>query len=77
MKKKNDLARMEELIRHDRLNVKEEFSELLLKDLDVLLRDYFDYKGYPSLEITRTGDRFTVNVSVVASHIRSFSSLPE
>lgn len=77
MKKKNDLVRMEEIIRRDRLNVKEEFSELLLKDLDVLLRDYFDYKGYPSLEIVRTGDRFTVTVSVVASHIRSFSALPE
>lgn len=77
MKKRTELQRMEELIRHDRLNTKEEFFELLLKDLDGLLRDYFDYKGYPSVEIVRTGDRFTVNISVCVNSLRSFSALPE
>ncbi len=77
MKKQTELQRMEELIRHDRLNVKEEFSELLIKDLNSLLRDYFDYKGDPSLDITRTGDRFTVTISLCVNSLRSFSSLPE
>lgn len=77
MKKKNELQRTEELIRRDRLNVKEEFSDLLLKDLDELLRDYFDYKGFPSLEIARAGDRFTVNITLVVNNLHSFSALPE
>ena len=77
MKKQSDLSRMEELIRHDRLNTKEEFSELLLKDLDALLRDYFDYKGEPLFSITRAGDSFAVNISFCANCLRSFSALPE
>lgn len=77
MKKQTQLQRMEELIRHDRLSVKNEFSELLIKDLNFLLREYFDYKGSPRLEILRTGNNFSVSITFSASSLRSFSSLPE
>ncbi len=77
MKKKNcELARIERLIKKDRLSVKDDFSQLLKTDLHRVLQDYFDYKGLPLLYIERTGDGYTVKVLVAASGVKPFSVVP-
>lgn len=76
-KNKNELARIEELIKADRLSFKDDFSELLCSDIDRVLRDYFDYKGLPLINIDKNGSAFLVRISLNANLIRSFSSLPK
>lgn len=75
-KNKHEIARIENLIKTDRLSMKDDFSELLCGDLDRVMRDYFDYKGLPIVNIDRSGDAFLVRISVSASAIHAFSSIP-
>ena len=75
-KNKHEIARIENLIKTDRLSMKDDFSELLCGDLDRVMRDYFDYKGLPIVNIDRSGNAFLVRISVSASAIHAFSSIP-
>ena len=53
--KKSSMIRMENLINGDRLKHSGEFSELLTGDVNRVLKDYFDYKGYPLVEVMKNG----------------------
>ena len=78
MKRKNDgLMRVENLINNDRLKNGRGFVELLTADCDRVLKDYFEYKGYPKVEISGRGNAFSVSVTVLAEGVRAFSVLPE
>jgi len=77
MKRKNQLQRVESIIKNDRLSTREDFKNLFILDLDKLLKDYFDYKNLPNFEIVKMGDRLMVNISVCASAIKPFLSLKE
>ena len=74
-KGKKELLKVQHLIEHDRLKIKDNFSELLICDIDKLLKDYFEFKGIPELSIKKCGDRLKVEVSIFASRLRSFECL--
>lgn len=76
MKRRGELARIEQMIKNDRLTVKGDFSDLLISDVDRVLRDYFDYRGFPELKIEKTGDVYTVVFKIAATSVRPFSSVP-
>ncbi len=76
-KKKNNIARIEEIINSDRLAVTDEFYKLLSQDLEKLLRDYFDFNGSPRVEITKNGSVYAVDISLVVSKLFRFNKLPE
>lgn len=73
---KNSLLRMENLINNDRMKRADGFLDLLTGDIDKVLKDYFDYKGYPQVEVVKYGNTFTVKMVLAADGIRSFSSMP-
>ena len=75
--KKNNVIRVENLINGDRLKHSEEFSDLLTIDVNRLLRDYFDYRGAPAVEIMKNGGFFEVKIKLIAERLRAFSSLPQ
>ena len=75
-KKTNELLRMETLINSDRMKNSDDFNELLTADVDRVLRDYFDYKGYPELTVIKNGGAYAVKITLAANGIRAFSSLP-
>ena len=75
--KKNSVIRVENLINSDRLKHSEEFSELLTGDVNKVLRDYFDYRGVPNVEVMKNGGFFEVKITLIAERIRAFSSLPQ
>lgn len=75
--KRNSMIRMENLINGDRLKNSGGFIGLLTGDVDRVLKDYFDYKGYPKVEVVKNGGNFTVSIMLTAERIRSFSTLPE
>ncbi|MBR0189517.1 MAG: hypothetical protein IJQ23_03935 [Clostridia bacterium] len=75
--KKSSVIRMENLINGDRLKHSGEFSELLTGDVNRVLKDYFDYRGYPAVEVIKNGGFFEVKITLVAERLRAFSSLPQ
>ena len=48
-REKNELIRLQSLIENDRLKLCGSFEDLLLSDLDKLLKEYFDYKNLPEV----------------------------
>ena len=68
--------RVETLINNDRMKHSENFVDLLTCDVDNLLKDYFDYKGYPSVTVSKNGNIFSVQVLLNAEGVRAFSALP-
>lgn len=77
MKTKNSLLRVETLINNDRMKNSDGFLDLLTEDLNRVLKDYFDYNGYPVVDVVKNGGVFSVNVSLTARGIRTFSRLPQ
>lgn len=75
--KKNGLVRMETLINNDRIKNSDGFMELLTLDISKVLKDYFDYKSSPQVNIVKNGSVFSVSVSVVAEGIKSFLTIPK
>lgn len=76
MKNKNQLRRMEDMIRNDRFSGKDDFLELLKKDLSRVLTEYFDFKEIPEPILTKVGDKIEVSLSFTAVSIKPFSTLP-
>ena len=75
--KKNGLVRMETLINNDRIKNSDGFMELLTLDISKVLKDYFDYKGSPQVDVVKNGSVFSVSVSVAAEGIKSFLTIPK
>lgn len=67
---------MEDMIRNDRFSGKDEFIELLQKDLTHVLSDYFDFKDMPEPIINKVGDRIEVSITFTAFSIKPFFNLP-
>ena len=74
--KKNSLMRMETLINNDRMKNSDSFLELLTEDVDKVLKEYFDYKNCPIVDVVKSGKGFSVNISLNAQSIRTFFRLP-
>ncbi len=74
-KSKNQLIRLQTLIENDRISTGENFSEMLINDVDKLLRDYFDFSLSPNLTMEKSGKGYLVNISINASRIKNFASI--
>ena len=68
---KNDIIRLQSIIENDRVNSSANFTNLLLSDLNNLLREFFDFKEAPDLNIERSGGSF-VQINFTASRIKNF-----
>ena len=77
MKTKNSLLRVETLINNDRMKNSDGFLDLFSEDLNRVFKDYFDYNGYPVVDVVKNGGVFSVSVSLTARGIRTFSLLPK
>ena len=67
---------MENLINNDRLKNSVDFTELLSVDINRVLKEYFDYKESPSVEVEKNGNAYSVKISLRADSVRAFSSVP-
>lgn len=80
MKKKNfstEIVRLENMISSDRLNVNSNFVELLQKDSQSILKDYFDLKTEPIINIVKQDGLFYVNIECHAVRIKPFGNIPK
>ena len=77
MKKKNaELMRVQNLIESDRLNLGDGFEKLFLNDLLKLLRDYYDVRNTPAINIDKNIKVYSVNISFDATAIKNVNFLP-
>ena len=74
-KNKNQLLRLQTLIENDRIMAGDNFSEMLINDISKLLKDYFDFRLSPILNMEKTRDGYLVNISINASRIKNFASV--
>lgn len=72
-----ELMRLKTVIESDRLSVGSNFDELIVSDLEDLLRDYFELKGRPTLFIAKQGSGYVVNVQAQAIRVKPFGVLPK
>ncbi len=76
-KNKNELVRVKNILGNDRFNVGESFYELLLGDVDKLLKEYFDYKSLPKVYIEKKNGNLHVNIYVEALCAKYFGTIPQ
>ncbi|MBR5192640.1 MAG: hypothetical protein IKW33_04440 [Clostridia bacterium] len=76
MKRKNEINRVKELIDNDRFNTKDDFKELVEKDLYKLLLEYFEIIDFPTLVIEKNNNFLQVNINFKCNRIRTFGTLP-
>ena len=74
-KNKNQLLRLQTLIENDRITTGENFSEMLVCDVDKLLRDYFDFSLSPTISMEKSNNGYLVNISINALRIKSFANI--
>lgn len=74
-KNKNQLIRLQNMIENDRLTMGDNFIDLVVNDLDKLLRDYFDFRLPPELTIEKQGGSYFVSISINANRIKNFATI--
>ena len=72
---KNEIIRLQSIIENDRITSVDSFNNLLVSDLNNLLREYFDFKNMPTLKIERNGVDFKVEINLTASQIKNFINI--
>ena len=71
----NDVLRVENVIQTDRANCKEDFCELVIADVAKILRDYFDFKEQPLLEIQKESGLFKIKITLSAVNLYKFNTV--
>ena len=74
-KNNNDIVRLQTLIENDRISKSDNFINLVLSDLTLLLRQYFDFKENVELNIEKNGAEFLVQVNLTATRIKNFINI--
>ena len=74
-KDKNQLLRLQTLIENDRIMAGDNFGEMVISDINKLLRDYFDFSLPPALSMEKTRDGYFVNISIHATRLKSFANI--
>ena len=72
-----ELTRLKTVIETDRLNVADNFDELITADLTSLLSDYFDLKTPPQMSIVKENGYYLVRVEAIAFRIKTFGVVPK
>lgn len=76
-KSKSELIRLQNLIENDRLNMGDNFQDLIVADLHKILSDYFEYRGLPLLEINKNSKKLSVVITLDALAVKNFLVLPK
>lgn len=73
--KKEDALRLKRVIESDRMSIATESTEIIIKDLEGVLSDYFCLDSKPNLKITQKNGKYAVEISFSALALKSFLSL--
>ena len=72
----NELARLENVISLDRLSLNKNFNELLVKDLENLLKEYFDISSNIEVSLLKAENKYFVKIECNAVRVKPFFQMP-
>ncbi|PWM75240.1 MAG: hypothetical protein DBX59_02085 [Bacillota bacterium] len=72
-----ELTRLKTVLETDRLNVADNFDELITADLTSLLSDYFDLKTSPQMRVVKENGYYLVQVEAIAFRLKPFGVVPK
>lgn len=73
--KKNDFARISNVIQADKSVMSEGCKALILQDFAEKFNEYFDLSGLPRMEIACKNGTYTIQLSFEAERIKKFNVL--
>ena len=74
--KTGDALRLKRAIESDRMSMTAISTELILKDLEVVLQEYFTLSGKPFLLVNYKDGRYVVEITFKADALKTFAVLP-
>lgn len=74
--KTNDATRLKKAIESDRISMTATSAELIIKDVETVLQDYFKILGRPSLSINYKDGCYRVEIKFMADLLKTFAVLP-
>ncbi|MBQ7374023.1 MAG: hypothetical protein IJW64_05635 [Clostridia bacterium] len=74
--KSGDALRLKRAIESDRMSMTATSTELIVKDLETVLQDYFKLSGSPSLSINYKDGSYVVEITFKADALKTFAVLP-
>ncbi len=74
--KNDDAKRLKRAIESDRMSMTAKSTELIVKDVEYVLQDYFKLSGKPKLSINYKDGRYTVEITFKADDLKTFAVLP-
>ena len=74
--KTSDALRLKQAIESDRMSMTAISTELIIKDLEVVLQDYFNLAGKPILSVNYKNGRYIVDITFKADALKTFAVLP-
>lgn len=73
--KREDALRLKRVIESDRMSITSESAQIIIRDLEGVLSDYFCLDSKPTLKITAKNGKYGVEISFSAVAIKSFLNL--
>ena len=71
---KNELLRLQTMIENDRVNLGDNFLQLVENDIVKLLKDYFDFSAVPILALERENHGYSLCFNLRVSRIKNFAN---
>ena len=75
--KSSDALRLKRAIESDRISMTATSTELILKDVEIVLQDYFRLIGSPTISLNYKNGRYVVEITFEADALKTFALLPE
>ncbi len=76
-KDKKELLRVQNVLENDRMWARDSYLELLKKDLNKVLKDYFEFREEIDIKIEKISDRYRVEFNIFATRILGFEYIPK
>ncbi len=67
--------RVQNIIENDRASACNNFTELLINDVNKILREYFDFRALPKLKIEKSNGEYLINLSINAVRVKNFLTI--
>ena len=74
-KQKKELLRINNMINNDRVNINENFEKLFFRDLSKLLKEYFELKKEPRVNISVISGEYALSIEAVAFSLKKFNDI--
>lgn len=76
-RKRAEISRLNEIIEKDRTSCSNDFFELVLSDLNKVLREYFEIKEKVLLTADRVGEEVEIKINFSATMLKKFGTIPK